>query len=120
MKVIIDLIEDIRSAINNDKDFSLRVMGLKEDKNAQFVPSWQSDLCSYKLDQKAKKLFIFLGQEEAINLGVFLDVLNVLENEEMMYEVNISYTKEGGRINSSLLGFGESLPEKKYLLFVEG
>jgi hypothetical protein len=40
MKVIIDLIEDIRTAIHNDTEFSLAVMGLKEDENKEFIPSW--------------------------------------------------------------------------------
>jgi len=118
MKVIIDFIEDIRTAINNDRSFSLRVMGLKEDADAEFRPSWQSELCSYKLDGEAKKMFLFLGKEEGLNVGEFLDVLEKLGNEAMMYEICVSYSKEGERLDSSLMGFGESFKDKKYLLFI--
>lgn len=118
MKVIIDLIDDIRTAINNDKSFSLGVMGLKENENDEFVPAWQSELCSYKIDEQAKKIFLFLGKDEGINVGTFLDEMNALENEKMMYELCISYTKEEKRVDSALMGFGESFKDKKYLLFI--
>jgi len=118
MKVIIDLIEDIRSVIEDKRDFSLGVMGLKEDEKAEFSPVWQSKLCSYKLDETRKKLFIFLGQGEAINVGAWFDVLDGLSNEEMMYEVQVSYSKEEKRQDSQLIGFGEDLSSKRYLLFI--
>jgi len=118
MKLIIDLIEDIRTGINNDKEFSLVVMGLEEKDKSVFVPSWQSGVCSMKLDEESKKLFIFLGKEEALRIGGVVENLNHLSNEKMMYEVCVSYLKEGKRFDSSLLGFGESLQEKKYLLFI--
>ena len=119
MKVIIDFIEDIRTAINNDRSFSLRVMGLKEDENSEFRPSWQSELCTYKLDDEAKKMFLFLGKDEGLKVGEILDALESLGNEAMMYELCVSYSKEGKRLNSSLMGFGESFEDKKYLLFIQ-
>ncbi|MDF1882010.1 hypothetical protein JHD50_11990 [Sulfurimonas sp. MAG313] len=119
MKVIIDLIEDIHAAINNDTNFSLSVMGLKENDKSEFIPSWQSELCSFKLDIEQKKLFLFLGKDEAIKVGDFLDSLNALSNEAMMYEICISYAKEDQRLDCALIGFGESLKDEKYLLFIE-
>ena len=118
MKVIIDLIEDIRTAINNDNSFSLAVMGLKEQDNGEFTPSWESMICSMKLDEEEKKLFLFLGKENALNIGDFVQSLNALSNEKMMYEVCVSYSKENVRMDSPLIGFGESLEDKKYLLFI--
>ena len=118
MKVIIDLIEDIGAAINNDKEFSLAVMGLKEDENNEFIPSWQSGLCSFRLEPAQKKVFLFLGKEEGLNIGEFLTTLNTLKNEELMYELCVSYSKEDKRIDSSLIGFGESFKDKKYLVFI--
>ena len=119
MKVIIDLIEDIRTGINNDRSFSLSAMGLKVNEKAEFIPSWQSELCSLKLDEEQKKMFLFLGKEKAINVGDFLDALETLSNEAMMYELCISYTKENQRLDRALIGFGESFKDKKYLLFIE-
>ena len=118
MKVIIDLIDDIREAINNESDFSLSAMGLQENEKGEFVPSWQANINQYKLDVKAKKLYLFLGKENALKVGSFLSELNILSNEQMMYELCVSFTKENQRIDASLMGFGESLPEKKYLLYI--
>lgn len=117
MKVIIDLIEDIRTAINDDENFSLTAMGLKEE-NREFIPSWESKICSMKLDDDKKRLYLFLGKGEALSTAVLLESLNILENEKMMYEICISYSKQSQRIDSSLIGFGESFEDKKYLLFI--
>jgi hypothetical protein len=118
MKVIIDLIEDIRESIGNDGDFTLSAMGLGEHESGEFTPLWQSDISSYRLDERSKKIFLFLGKDEALNIGAFNEALNALPNEAMMYEICISYAKKDERVDASLLGFGESLEDKKYLLFI--
>ena len=119
MKVIIDLIEDAREAIKNSQGFTLSTMGLYEQVSGEFLPSWQSHISKVQIDEKEKKLFFFLGKEAGLELGACLDYLNALSNEEMMYEVCVSYSHDNSRIDSELLGFGESLEDKKYLLFIE-
>lgn len=118
MKVIIDVIEDIRSAINNDESFSLEAMGLKEQDNGEFIPSWQSGINHMKLDEKEQKLFLFLGKGKPLEIGTFLGTLNALSNQAMMYEIYVSYSKNETRTDTPLIGFGESFKEKKYLLFI--
>ncbi len=118
MKVIIDLIEDIRTAINNDESFTLTTMGLTESAEGEFTPAWQSEVCEYRLSETDKKIYFLLGKENPLNIGDLLEDLNALSNEQMMYEVCVSYSKENQRIDSSLIGFGEALEEKKYLLFI--
>lgn len=118
MKVIIDLIEDIRTVINNDKSFTLGAMGLTEQENGEFMPSWQSNISHMHVDEKKEKLFLFLGKDEALDIGSFQQTLNALSNKAMMYEVCVSYTQEDERIDSAVMGFGESLPDKKYFLFI--
>ncbi|MCJ7765671.1 MAG: hypothetical protein MUP09_06995 [Thiovulaceae bacterium] len=118
MKVIIDLIEDIRTAISNDKSFSLAAMGLKEEENGDFSPSWESGISGMKVDDAQNRLFLFLGKGEALTIESFLGEVNDLPISNMMYEVCISYSKEQARVDSSLMGFGESFRDKKYLLFI--
>ena len=118
MKLIIDIIEDIRTAINNDGSFSLTAMGLTEQENGEFTPSWESNLCSMKLDDENKRLYLFLGKEKALAIGNVVQRLDALSNKKMMYEICISYSKENKRLDSSILGFGESLEDKRYLLFI--
>ena len=119
MKVIIDLIEDIREAINNDAHFTFTGMALKADDRGEYEPLWQSNIVHYRLDDTEKKLFLFLGKEDAVSVGTLLNDLNSFTNEAMMYEVNITYTQDNQRIDKSLIGFGEAMEEKKYLLFIE-
>ena len=118
MKVIIDLIEDIRSAINNDPSFSLAAMQLTENSEGEFTPAGQSNIYRYSIDDQHKKLYFFLAQEPALNVGSVLETLNALSNEAMMYEVCVSYAKGQQRIDQPLIGFGESLQDKQYLLFI--
>ena len=120
MKVIIDLIEDIRTAISNDNSFSLAAMGLKEEENGEFSPSWESGICSMKIDEDQKKLFLFLGKDESLKIETLLERVNALPVAKMMYEVCVSYSREQVRVDSSLMGFGESFRDKKYLLFIPG
>ena len=119
MKVIIDLIEDMQTAIKDKEDFSLSVMALEEGENSQFNPVWQNDVVSFKVDTQENKLFIFLGKTQALNTEGFLKEMNALENKEMMYEVNVSYLKDDKRVDIPLIGFGESMEDKKYLLFMK-
>ena len=118
MKLIIDIIEDMRTAIGNDLSFSVSAMGLKEQENGEYLPVWQSDITHMKLDEEEKKLFLFLGKDGAIDTKELMQRLNVLSNEMMMYEVCVSYSQEAQRIDSALIGFGESVEDKKYLLFI--
>ncbi len=118
MKVIIDVIEDIRAAINNDEAFTLEAMSLEEKENGEYFPLWQSGISHIKLDEEKRKLFLFPGKAEGIGIGEFVNSLNALSNEAMMFEVLVSYLKEDKRVDTSLIGFGESLEDKKYLLFI--
>ena len=118
MKVIIDLIEDIRSAIDNNPDFTLAGMGLQENSDGEFEPQWQSSIVHYRLDEKEKKLFLFLGQNKPLTVADLLSELNSYSNEAMMYKINLTYTQNDQRLDKEIIGFGESIPEKKYLLFI--
>ncbi len=118
MKYVIDLIDDIRSAINNDGTFSLQAMGLQAQDNGNMRPSWQSNITRYSVDKEQEKVYFYLGKERAIDITTLVQELNTLANKEMMYTLHLSFSKEGARIDEEIIGFGESLAEKKYLLFV--
>jgi len=119
MKVIIDLIEDIRSAIDNDASFTLTSMALKENEKGEHEPVWQSNIVNSRIDHETKKLFLFLGKEEPLSVATLLSELDTYSNETMMYELNITYTQNNERVDQEIIGFGEALAEKKYLLFIQ-
>ena len=118
MKVIIDLIEDIREAIDNDASFTLTGMALQANEEGEHVPIWQSNIINYRLDDETKKLFLFLGKEDPVSIGTLLEEFKSYSNEAMMYEVNVTYTEGDQRVDKSLIGFGEVVPEQRYLLFM--
>ena len=118
MKVLIDLIEDIREAIQDDPAFTMNVMQLQETKEGQFTPVGESNVALYKVDDTQKKLFLFLGKTALNALQTFQE-LNSLSNEAMMYEVKVSDIAAGQRVDQEIIGFGESLQDKKYLLFIQ-
>jgi len=118
MKVIIDLIEDIRTAINNNTAFSLTAMQLTESADGEFIPAGESKVCHYELDDEQKKLYFVLGKKQAVETGDLLEALNALSNEKMMYEVTVAYGNPDQRIVKPLIGFGEAFEDKKYLLFI--
>ena len=119
MKVIIDLIEDIHSAIDNASDFTLVGMALQANDEGTYEPIWQSNIVHYRRDDDAKKLFLFLGQDEAVSVGSFLTELNSYSNEAMMYEICITFTQNDQRTDQALIGFGEAIEEEKYPLFIQ-
>ena len=119
MKVIIDLIEDIRTAIDNAPEFTLTGMALEKNDEGTYSPVWQSNITHYRLDDETKRLYLFLGKDAPLTVGTLLQELNSYSNEAMMYELCLTFTKEGQRRDQPLIGFGEAIPEKKYLLFIE-
>jgi len=119
MKVIIDLIEDIRTAIDNNPEFALTGMALKENEKGEHEPVWQSNIVHSRLDHETKKLYLFLGKEEPMSVATLLSELDTFSNEAMMYELNITYTQNNERVDQEIIGFGEALAEKKYLLFIQ-
>ncbi len=117
MKVVIDMIEDMREGIGSDGTFMLWAMGLKEESAGSYLPSWQSPISHFEVDLEQGKVFLFLGKT-ALDVQSMAAAFNAMENSQMMYELQLSYSREGKRVDSPLIGFGENLEEKKYLLFL--
>lgn len=118
MKVLIDLIEHLRETITGDTAYTLNVMQLQERQTGQFTPAGESCISHYRVDDQQKKIFLFLGMEP-LNATETFEQLNLLSNEAMMYELKISYSAAGQRVDQEVIGFGTSAQEKKYLLFIQ-
>ena len=119
MKVLIDLIEDIQTALSDQHhDFSLFAMALQEDETANHTPTWQAGISHYSIDESQQKIYFFLGKESHYSLHTLFEEINKLSQEAMMYEVLVTYSKEEQRVDQPLIGFGEAVADKKYLLFI--
>lgn len=120
MKFIIDLIEDIREEIGNQEDFLLTAMLLKENPEdvEKLIYAGESPLNLFYMDDSRKQLiFKINGSQTRITVGELVKPLLILPMDAMMYElrmnVNVQYS------DVEVVGFGKSIEEKKYILFIK-
>lgn len=120
MKYIIDLIEDVREQIGNQEDFILTAMLLKENPEdlEQLMYAGESPLNIFHLDNVAKQLIFKIdGSASRITVGELIPHLLILDMDAMMYairmDVNVQYS------DVEVIGFGTSVEEKKYILFIK-
>jgi len=120
MKVIIDLIEDIREEIGNQEDFIVTAMLLKEhsDDAEKLVYSGEAPLNLFTLDELYKQLIFKIdGSQSRITVGELVKPLLILPMGTMMYEIRMDVNAEYRDIE--VIGFGKSVEEKKYILFIK-
>jgi len=120
MKVIIDLIEDIRESIANAEDYELRAGLLKEDVEdpSKLIYAGEALLNSYLLDEEKKELhFKIDGSGTRVTIGELIPSLLILDMDAMMYglkiDVNANYE------DMEVVGFGKNDEEKAYILFIK-
>jgi len=120
MKVIIDLIEDIRESIGNDEAYVLRAGLLKEDAQdpAKLIYAGEAPLNRWELDESAKALrFKIDGSNTKITVGELISHLLILGMDAMMYRLKIDVNADYKDVE--VVGFGKSDEEKVYILFIK-
>ncbi len=120
MKVIIDLIEDIRESIANAEDFVLTAGLLKEDANdpSKLIYAGEAPLNRHHIDE-VKKQFVFKidGSNAKITVGALIPPLLISDMDMMMYELRMDVNEQYS--NMEIVGFGKNEEMKKYLLFIK-
>lgn len=119
MKVIIDLIEDIRERINNDEHYTLAGMLLKEDANdkSKLIYAGEAPIGSFYVDKVSKELILTIEKEKApLCVGELVKHLLIMDMDMMMYEVKLAASQE--HPPNALVGFGFNATDKKYALFI--
>ncbi len=114
MKVIIDLIEEIREAIANEETFTFLAMLLKEDEKGDLVFAGEA-LINDCIIEDEKLQFIIRQEPQEVNVGTVLPLINGLPNEAMMYPVILKI----GNTSHDVVGFGNALEDKKFVLFMQ-
>jgi len=120
MKVIIDLIEDIRESIANAEDFVFTAGLLKEDRedSSRLIYAGEAPLNSYYIDQISKHLvFKIDGSNTQIRVGELMPLLLISDMDVMMYELKMNVNKQYEEME--IIGFGKNEEMKKYLLFIK-
>ena len=119
MKVIIDLIEDIRESIANAEVYELRAGLLKTDPedSSRLGYAGEAPLNAYTMDKEARKLrFEINGSSERISVGDLMPELLILDMDAMMYEIRLDINAEYQ--DMEIVGFGKNEEQAAYLLFV--
>ena len=119
MKVIIDLIEDIRESIANAEDYVLTAGLLKEDANdpSKLIYAGEAPLNRYEIDPVRRQLIFKIdGSDTQITVGELIPPLLISDMDRMMYELRMDVNAQYS--DMEIVGFGKNEEMKKYLLFI--
>jgi len=119
MKVIIDLIEDIRESINNSESYKVVGMLLKEDSTdkKKLIYAGEANVASFYVDEISKELIFSVDTtEKPLEIGELVKHLLIMDMDKMMYEVKLSVSEE--HAPKELVGFGFNAADAKYVLFI--
>lgn len=120
MKVIIDLIEDIREEIANQENFTMHAMLLKEnpDDGDNLLYAGEASISSFSIDDSDKKLVLSVDNNvEALQIGELIPHLLILSTPSMMYQIVMNVNTQYPELD--IIGFGKTIEEKKYILFIK-
>lgn len=117
MKYVIDLIDDIREAINNDGTFLMGVVALEKEltNTGNSTMAWGKTLTNFTLDDEKRELSFSTSANDRLSIEKFLEASKLFSNEAMMYEVKIDV--EGS--SKELVGFSDNKNQKTYMLLIE-
>ena len=119
MKVVIDLIEDIRDSINNNESYKIAGMLLKEDvtDKKNLIYAGEASVASFYVDEISKELIFTVDtKEKPLEIGELVKHLLIMDMEKMMYEVKLAVSDE--HAPQELVGFGFNAADAKYALFI--
>jgi len=119
MKVIIDLIEDIRESINNNENYTVSAMLLQEDTTDKknLVYAGEASVSSFYVDKISKELILEVNKKEpSLKIGDLVKHLLIMDMDEMMFEVKLVVSEQ--HAPQSLVGFGFNATDAKYALFI--
>ena len=120
MKVVIDLIEDVRESIGNAEDYVLTAGLLKEDTNDsdRLIYAGEAKLTSFQLDETKKALvFAIENSNGEITVGEVIPPLLIADMDVMMYEVRVNVNAQYS--DMEVVGFGKNDEAQRYVLFIK-
>lgn len=120
MKVIIDLIEDIRESIGNADEYLLAAGLLKEDteNKEKLIYAGEALLSRYKLDKNLRQLIFKIdSNNSSLTVGELIPHLLIADMDTMMYELKIDVNNQYK--DMEIIGFGKNDEQKRYVLFIK-
>lgn len=121
MKVVIDLIEDIRNAIGDQKDFILGAVAVQKecDADGNSLLAWGKGISRAAVDEANECLNFYVEDGRPLTSGTVIDLLDSMPNDQMMYKVMVSRKGTPDLADAPLIGFTEDLNAKQYMLIIE-
>jgi len=120
MKVIIDLIEDIRESIANAESYQVMAGLLKEDADdpSRLIYAGEAPVNRFMVDPKKREVrFKIDGSDAVVTIGELIPELLILDMDAMMYglkvDVNAAYREV------EVVGLGKNDEERRYVLFIK-
>ena len=120
MKVIIDLIEDVREQIGNHEAYDVTAGLLKtdEDDSRKLVYAGEAPLNSMQLvREKRQLLFKIDDSDKKLTIGELIPSILILDMAAMMFELKIDVNTQYNGME--IVGFGKNDEEKRYILFIK-
>ena len=120
MKVIIDLIEEIRESIANAEAYLLSVGLLKEDVNDpdKLFYAGEALVSGYHIDKDNKVLRLEVaGGDSTIKVGELIPQLLILDMDAMMYQIEVDVNAQYSDMD--VVGFGKNDEEQRFVLFIK-
>ncbi len=121
MKVVIDLIEDLRNGIGNQKDFVVGAIALQKepDANGNALLAWGKGIVRAAVDEANECLNFYVEEGRPMTSGMVISLLESMPNEQMMFKVMVSRKETPETADAPLIGFTEDMNAKQYMLLIE-
>ncbi|MDM5263738.1 hypothetical protein PF327_05970 [Sulfurovum sp. XTW-4] len=120
MRVIIDLIEDVREQIGNHETYEVTAGLLKiDDQNSeQLIYAGEAPLNSVELEREKRQLtFKIDGSDKKLTIGELIPSILILDMEAMLFELKMDVNAQYK--DMEIVGFGKNDEQKRYILFIK-
>lgn len=120
MKVIIDIIEDVREQIGNHEEYEVMAGLLKTDAedSSKLIYAGEAPLNVMSLEREKRQLTLKIdGSDKILKIGELIPSILILDMDAMMFEVKIDVNAQYK--DMEIVGFGKNDEEKRYILFIK-
>lgn len=119
MKVIIDLIEDVREQIGNNESYEVTAGLLKTDPHDsnKLVYAGEAPINTVELQRDERQLlFTIDGSDTKLSIKELISQVLILDMDAMMFELKLDVNAEYKSME--IVGFGKNDEEGRYILFI--
>ena len=120
MRVIIDLIEDVREQIGNHETYEVRAGLLKTDveDSEKLIYAGDAPLNSVELEREKRQLtFRIDSSDKKLTIGELIPSILILDMDAMLFELKMDVNAQYK--DMEIVGFGKHDEQKRYILFIK-